>query len=157
LDSNLPPFKSATLSKVIDQSKNPLESADILRCNKDLANLIKEIQITRVSPKVVDLSNNSLPVGQQLHTHKIELEMLQKRTQNLKSKTRSLVVNLKHGAKVASSFSTFPTTSAVQSFQQSSPLFGKVSISTGNTQPQKVTQVVMDAFQFQKVHSIFVQ
>jgi len=155
LDTTLPISRPSLL--VVDQQINPIDSADLVRCNKDIATLIKEIQTARALPKMVDLSNNTIAVAQQLHTHKTELEMLHRRAQNVKNKTKSLVINLQQGSKVASSFSTFPTTIAVQSLQELKPtLIGRVSFPS-NSKTTTTSQIILTTNELERIHSVFVK
>jgi uncharacterized protein YlxW (UPF0749 family) len=64
--------------------------------------------------KVVDLeSSASVPVSQQLHNQKAQLESLQKRMQELKQKVHTVVTNV-DTAKTKTPLSSFPTTALVK-------------------------------------------
>jgi hypothetical protein len=85
------------------------QRAELVRCNKDLLSLLKDIQLKRATPKVVDLSSSGS--NQQLQLQRTELEALQKRAQSLKSKVQTLAVNISGTSVYPDTFNSFPSTS----------------------------------------------
>jgi len=155
----LPPLtkqhKKNSSTKMEDQKVNPTQS-DMMKCNKEVTMLIKEIQIQRATSSVVNLIPSSIPVLQQLQLQKSEMETLQQRGAQLKAKMQTLVMNLQEGNKVPASFSSFPSTAVTKSLRDLKPiLFAKVSLPS--TCSQSNTQIVVNSHQFEQIHSVFVK
>eukprot|EP01118_Nematostelium_gracile_P005109 TRINITY_DN1612_c0_g1_i1.p1 TRINITY_DN1612_c0_g1~~TRINITY_DN1612_c0_g1_i1.p1 ORF type:complete len:995 (-),score=303.78 TRINITY_DN1612_c0_g1_i1:91-3075(-) len=127
---------------------------EVHKCNKEMNNLLREVQLNRASPKIVDLTSTK-PALEQLQSHKIELELLQKRSKDLKNKARSSVMALSNDSNRSGTFSNFPTAAVVQSLQTINPTaLGKVSFPSNTAHHTKVT---LNTTQFHNLHTLLVQ
>lgn len=137
-----------------ERTKPNRDLNDVHKCNKEMTSLLKEVQSSRAMPKMIDLTSTT-PALQQLHSHKIELELLQKKSRELKNKARSSVMAASHEGNAASTFSKFPTAAVVQSLQTLNGVpLGRVSLPSSTAHRSKVT---LNTAQFQNLHTLLVQ
>eukprot|EP01114_Cavostelium_apophysatum_P009608 TRINITY_DN2280_c0_g1_i2.p1 TRINITY_DN2280_c0_g1~~TRINITY_DN2280_c0_g1_i2.p1 ORF type:complete len:1351 (-),score=437.37 TRINITY_DN2280_c0_g1_i2:39-4091(-) len=156
LEISLPPiqlphsYKSitnvASLSEDVGEDKRSTAAAnttDLSKYNRELTNLLKELQEKRVSVKVVDLNSTTSSSSQQLFTRKSEVEMIQSRVNQLREKlSSSSSVNLSNVAEIHRPAGT-----------NELKILGRVKIPS--SQPCS-TRMTVDYQHFKQIHSVFV-
>jgi len=133
------------------ESNNVSTSDDLVKCNREVSNLIKDLQEKRVSLKVVDLNNKTIPVVQQLHTAKSDLELIQNQFTQIRNKLKLSSVT------VSGNTGEIGSRSSTRIMRPKK--FGQIRIPKSKTEIplQRNSQVILDAKQFEAIHAVFVQ